>query len=140
MRVPKAYEPERCDRPCQNCGRWVLWSHTGSECEYESRPHLCKDDCEQHRVDLISYRDRLAARGFLFRPTTDYWAPNFPVDLVAIRCGQLHTGEWDIYITGADDDLWSIVRPTREEIMRIYRKIPLVITKAALRDLARTYE
>jgi hypothetical protein len=96
---------------------------------------MCNDNCEEHRVSLNDYRRDLTARGFTFRPTTNYWAPNFPVDMVAIRVGPMAVDGWQIYVTGADDDTMSIVRPTREEIMQIYKKVPFVISKTALLDL-----
>lgn len=89
----------------------------------------------------------MRARGTSFRPTTDDWCPNFPGETVALWVvspvgeGVLRhpiegcsrpIEQWLIRISGADDTIMCYTAESKEEAQRVYRRLPLVISRADL--------
>lgn len=77
---------------------------------------------------MNDYQKRLIQRGFIFRPTIDNWAPNFPDNLVAMAVIPLSDGKFRVVIMGADDTGLEIDLSTQEEANRIFSELPSIIS------------
>lgn len=99
----------------------------------------------------LTYMQRLRDRGYAFRPTNDWWAPNFPGGLVAVgiqphyslktirRCQSRRIDptvqgpdSWFVIVMGADDDTCHIEVESHDVARAIYLAMPPVICKSDL--------
>lgn len=113
--------------------------------------------------DKIQYPDYVSnlmhgirANGGIFRPTTDDWFPNFPGDLVMIavspqyeriRSHKFAASEWRIkcwrvVVQGVDcfNSTWSFISEDKDEVIRKYMSIPLIVCRQDLRDMGFKHE
>jgi len=77
---------------------------------------------EQHQADL-------RARGYIFRPTPDDWAPTFADGTVAVsNVMPLSNGKFRIAVWGGDDLGMELDLDTAQEARRQLASLPSIIT------------